>query len=185
MPPEADSETSVARRRWFDRRFQLGIPVEAMPDIIERVRGTPARLEERLQGVSPSALVRRIDNSWSIQENAGHLLDLEELWEVRLDELLAGAHTLHAADLQNRRTDEANHNARALSDILREFRGTRLRVVQRLEQLTEPQLRSQALHPRLQQPMTIVDLFFFVAEHDDHHLARITELIARVEFLKV
>jgi hypothetical protein len=33
-----------------------------------------------------------------------------------------------------------------------------------------------ALHPRLKTPMRIIDLFLFVAEHDDHHLARITEL---------
>ena len=25
--------------------------------------------------------------------------------------------------------------------------------------------------------MTVVDLFFFVAEHDDHHLACITEIL--------
>jgi hypothetical protein len=33
------------------------------------------------------------------------------------------------------------------------------------------------LHPRLNQPMRVVDLLFFVAEHDDYHLARISELI--------
>jgi hypothetical protein len=27
--------------------------------------------------------------------------------------------------------------------------------------------------------MTVLDLAYFVAEHDDHHLARIGELIAR------
>jgi hypothetical protein len=32
------------------------------------------------------------------------------------------------------------------------------------------------LHPRLNQPMRVIDLILFIAEHDDHHLARITEL---------
>jgi hypothetical protein len=32
------------------------------------------------------------------------------------------------------------------------------------------------LRPRLQQPMRLVDRLYFVAEHDDHHLARIWEL---------
>ncbi len=32
------------------------------------------------------------------------------------------------------------------------------------------------VHPRLKQPMSMVDLFFFIAEHDDHHLARIREV---------
>lgn len=35
-----------------------------------------------------------------------------------------------------------------------------------------------ALHPRLRVPMNLVDHAFFVAEHDDYHLTRITELLA-------
>jgi len=31
-----------------------------------------------------------------------------------------------------------------------------------------------AFHPRLKKPMRIIDLAFFVAEHDDYHLAKIT-----------
>jgi hypothetical protein len=37
-----------------------------------------------------------------------------------------------------------------------------------------------SLHPRLQQPMRLIDHALFVAEHDDHHLARITELLPSV-----
>jgi hypothetical protein len=33
------------------------------------------------------------------------------------------------------------------------------------------------LHPRLKQPMRLVDHLYFVAEHDDYHLARIWEMI--------
>jgi hypothetical protein len=29
--------------------------------------------------------------------------------------------------------------------------------------------------------MSVVDLFFFVAEHDDHHLVRITEIVGEQE----
>ena len=28
---------------WFERKFDFGFPVEKYPDIIERLRGTPAR----------------------------------------------------------------------------------------------------------------------------------------------
>jgi hypothetical protein len=69
----------MVRRVWFNRRFQLGLPAEALPDILERLRGTPARLEERLRGVPTSQLTARSEESWSIQENVGHLLDLEPL----------------------------------------------------------------------------------------------------------
>lgn len=167
----------VERQRWFDRQFELGLPLAAFPEVLERLRGTPARLEERLRSVPAETLVCRIDGTWSIQENAGHILDLEPLWAGRLDDLLAGRKTLRVADLQNRPTDEAFHNARPLADILLAFREARSRSVTRLENLSDRELGSTALHPRLQQPMTVVDLFFFVVEHDDHHLARISEIL--------
>jgi uncharacterized damage-inducible protein DinB len=166
-----------AHRRWFDRRFELGLPPEAIPEISERLRGTPARLEERLWEVPPDVLTERYDGKWSIQENAGHMLDIEPLWEGRLDDLLAGAHELRSWDLTNRMTDEANHNSRPCEEILTAFRKARQRLVLRLEDLEDAQLTATALHPRLRQPMTAVDLFFFVAEHDDHHLARITNIL--------
>ena len=166
-----------APRQWFSRRFELGLPPEAMAEIIERLRGTPARLEERLREPSPQILIERYEGKWSIQENAGHLLDLEPLWEGRLDDLLAGASELRPTDLGNRKTDEANHNSRPCEEILAAFRKARERIVLRLEKLDDLQLTATALHPRLHQPMTAVDLFFFVAEHDDHHLARITRIL--------
>ncbi len=37
-----------------------------------------------------------------------------------------------------------------------------------------------ALHPRLNQPMRVIDLAQFVAEHDDHHIQTINELINKL-----
>jgi hypothetical protein len=42
--------------------------------------------------------------------------------------------------------------------------------------LEEPDWEKAALHPRLRQPMRIVDIAYFDSEHDDYHLARISEL---------
>ncbi len=167
----------MTRRIWFNRKFDLGLPPEAFPDILERLRGSPARYEERLEGVPPAKLVRRLDDKWSIQENVGHMLDVEPLWATRLGELLAGATELQAADLTNRKTHEADYNARPLAPVLQGFRAARMAFVGRLEAVPESMLGRTALHPRLQQPMNITDLCFFVAEHDDHHLARMTEIL--------
>jgi uncharacterized damage-inducible protein DinB len=170
----------MARRQWFDRRFELGLPPEAFPDVLERVRGTPARVEERVRNLSPKVSSRRLGEQWSIQENVGHLLDLEPLWSGRLEDLLSGHRQLQPADLQNRKTHEAKHNQRHLDDLLSDFRATRMATVGKLEALSDDMLRRTALHPRLKQAMTVVDLFFFVAEHDDHHLARISEILRSV-----
>jgi len=177
LHPLRSENPMPVQREWFSRQFELGLPPEAMAEIIERLRGTPARLEERLQEVPLQILTERFEGKWSIQENAGHLLDLEPLWEGRLDDLLAGAPELRATDLRNRKTDEAKHNSRKCEEILTAFRKVRKRIVRRLEELDDSQLAATALHPRLRQPMTAVDLFFFVAEHDDHHLARITRIL--------
>jgi uncharacterized damage-inducible protein DinB len=146
---------------------------------LERVRGTPARLEERVAGLPADVLTRRESTGWSIQENIGHLLDLGYLPLQRIEEILAGHAVLWAADMTNRRTEEANHNAADMGALLAAFRAERAKLVNRFEQLDEKDWSKAALHPRLKQPMRIVDIAFFDAEHDDYHLARIGELIRR------
>ena len=170
----------TGRRSWLDRRFELGLPAEAFPDILARVRGTPARLEERVRVLTPDEFNAILDETWSIQENIGHLLDLESLWAGRLDDLESGAAELRPADLENSKTHEAGHNERDPEDLLVEFREARMATVARLEALSDDEIQRTAVHPRLQQPMSLVDLLFFVAEHDDHHLARISEIIRSV-----
>jgi len=151
--------------------------VEQYPNLCVRLRGTPARLEEMLRASSHDRLIKKPGDKWSAQEHAGHLLDLEPLWTARVEDFLAGGDTLTAADLGNRKTHDANHNARSLVDILDEFRQARLRLVDRVGEF-EPELFSRSmLHPRLKQPMRLVDHLYFVAEHDDHHLAKIWGLI--------
>ncbi|HEV3410459.1 MAG TPA: DinB family protein [Chthoniobacterales bacterium] len=165
--------------RWFDRTFELGLGPETTPKLLERLRQTPERLAHAVRGLSAELLTRRpAEGKWSIQENAGHLLDLEPLWEERLDDYDAGAEVLHPADLENRKTHEACHNERAIDEILTQFRAIRERIVERIARMSAGELARTALHPRLRQPMSIVDLCFFVAEHDDHHLRTIEELKA-------
>lgn len=163
--------------RWFDRRFDFDKDQNIFPAIVERLAGTPVRLEEKLAAIPEEWLRVRLDNSWSILENVGHLTDLEPLWQGRLEDFLSGAVTLRPADLSNTRTHEANHNASNPEVLLAGFRAARAHTVRLLEALTEEDILRTALHPRLQQPMRLMDSFLFVAEHDDHHLARITEIV--------
>ncbi|HEV2842059.1 MAG TPA: DinB family protein [Chthoniobacterales bacterium] len=163
-------------RRWFDRKFELGLGAEAAPELLERLGSTPERLADAVRGLPAEVLIRRTDGKWSIQENAGHLFDLESLWDQRLDDYDSGATELHPADLENRKTHEAAHNDRPISDILAGFSAARYGIVERVARMSPAELARTALHPRLRQPMSVVDLCFFVAEHDDHHLRTIDEL---------
>jgi uncharacterized damage-inducible protein DinB len=162
---------------WFERKFEFSFPVELYPNLCARLRGTPARLEETLRGRSHEILIPKPQGKWSAQEHAGHLLDLEPLWLARVENYAAGSVQLTVTDLQNRKTDEANHNARPPGQILFEFRAARGRLLKRVNEL-DATLRARAIpHPRLKTPMRLVDHLYFVAEHDDHHLARIWELL--------
>jgi hypothetical protein len=107
-------------------------------------------------------------------------LDLESLFSQRLDEYLAGAATLHAADMSNRKTHEAQHNESSVDLILAEFQKARGQLAERLDKLDSESFARVALHPRLNKPMRLVDMLFFQAEHDDYHLARISELLRLV-----
>jgi uncharacterized damage-inducible protein DinB len=161
---------------WFERKFSFDFPAELYPNLIVRLRGTPARLEEMLRGLSREQLVRQPGGKWSIQENAGHLLDLEPLWFARVDDFFAAKEILAPADLTNRQTHEARHNERRIEELLAAFRRARLALVERVETLAAEDFTRTALHPRLRTPMRLVDHLYFIAEHDDHHLARIWEL---------
>lgn len=165
------------KQPWFERQFPTGLRPDLFPVIVERLRGAPARVEDRLNSVPGPTLTRRLGSTWSIQENAGHLLDLEPLWLARVEDLLARRSEITVADLTNRRTHEANHNAARLGAILGGFREARSVLVRRLEGVDDAALTHTAPHPRLRTPMSLVDHAFFVAEHDDYHLARITELL--------
>jgi uncharacterized damage-inducible protein DinB len=164
---------------WFDRKFDFTFPAGQYPNVCVRLRGAPARLEEILRKVSTDVLIGKPQEKWSPQEHAGHLLDLEPLWMARVDDFLGNRDTLAVADLGNRKTHEANHNAQELKEILAGFRTARLRLVERLKTFEADVFARTSLHPRLKQPMRLVDHLYFVAEHDDHHLANIWELIDR------
>jgi hypothetical protein len=162
---------------WIERTWTFDTPHEVFPGVIERLRGTPARVEELVADLTPAELVRHEGDAWSIQQNVGHLADLERLPRTRLEEFLAGAEVLTHADMSNRATEEARHDDRPIAELLTCFREARTELVARLDTLAPEDFARTALHPRLKTPMRLVDMCLFQADHDDHHLARISELV--------
>jgi len=163
---------------WFERKFEFSYSLDLLPNLRARLRGTPVRLEETFRGRAHEILIAKPQGKWSAQEHAGHLLDLESLWVARLEDYASARGQLTPADLTNRKTDEANHNARSLEQLLAEFRTARATLLKRVDELDASLFARILPHPRLKTPLRLVDHLYFVAEHDDHHLARIWELIA-------
>lgn len=164
---------------WIDRKFTFEFPVDLSPNIVERLRGTPDRLEAKLAKVPEKVLTRRQEDKWTIAENVGHLSLVELLWNARVDDFLASKTDLTPADMERstRMNKEARFNDQPIEKVLADFREKRDNLVSRVENLDREMFARTAHHPRLDMPMRFVDSLFFGAEHDDHHLARITELM--------
>lgn len=161
--------------KWIEREFNFDFPLWMFPNILERLRGAPARAEERIASLTSEVLIAKPENGWTIQEHVGHLWRVDELIHMRLDFYDAGKTELPPAYVPDSRPTP-DYNAMPMADVLREFRKIRMEMIRRLEKMDEAAAARTAMHPRLKKPMRVIDTMFFTAEHDDHHLAKITEL---------
>lgn len=173
---EKSAGGAVSRMIWTERVFSFGIPPGWMANVLERLRGTPVRIEALVNGLYEAHLSLPACGAWSIKDHIGHLSDLEALHDGRIDDFLARKPVLRAADMSNMKTNQANHNRKSLEHLMKDFLDLRTNFIQRLSQLDAETMQFVSLHPRLQQPMRPVDMAFFTAEHDDHHLATIREI---------
>lgn len=171
----------IAQIAWLDREFVFDQPIGVFPPLLERLRGTPVRAKQLVAGLSEDMLATRVAEKWSVKEHLGHLVELQTLDDQRLCEFLNRIAILSPADTQNRPTVDAHHRRVPIVDILRKLAAGRDRLIRRLEVLIEEEVEITAIHPRLQKPMRILDWAYFVAEHDDHHLALARGLIAKLK----
>ncbi|HRR08822.1 MAG TPA: DinB family protein [Rhodothermales bacterium] len=165
----------LKKTNWFDRIF---IPIQdngLLPGIIERLDGTPIRLNTKVKHVSDDDK-RSYVGGWGIKQEVAHLMLLETLWFARLQQIAHGEEYLIPGDLTNRATHEADLSGITLAELSEDFAQKRYKMTNWLQKCTASTLENTALHPRLLTPMRIIDLAYFVAEHDDHHLAQITFL---------
>jgi uncharacterized damage-inducible protein DinB len=167
----------MERTHWMDRKFQLDLPPGWLENVLVRLEGTPIRLMHYCLGLDGDHASTRVDGKWSINEHVGHLVDLERLHHARISDFVGRKPELQAADMQNRATEEARHNLQSLESLLQAFATTRKEFVSAFRELDGDTHEFISLHPRLQIPMKPVDMAFFVAEHDDHHLVSVTDLV--------
>lgn len=166
----------MKRVKWFDRKFNFDYQDNIFPVILKRLKETPLRLSNSIKAIPDDMLSIHPDDGWSIKENIGHLTDLEPLWQLRLNDIISGANELSPADLSNTKTKEANHDRRSAEELIYDFTIVRNQTLSMLEKIDEELIFKSSLHPRLKTPMRTMDLFLFVAEHDDHHLTTISAI---------
>jgi len=163
--------------KWFDKKFNFNLDQNEFNTVLSKLNETPGRISELVENVPEETLIKKTDDKWSIKENIGHLIDLEELHSGRIDDFINNRDTLRSADLNNTKTHQTGHNKRDVNDLIAEFKRVREHFIKRLSELEENILTKSAIHPRLNQPMRPIDMAQFVLEHDEHHLETIKELI--------
>ncbi|HSU28808.1 MAG TPA: DinB family protein [Chitinophagaceae bacterium] len=167
----------IAQTPWFERKFEFHFPAGLFPVIVERLRGAVPRIEAMVKDQPEEKLSRKKDGKWSVKEVVGHLYDLEELWYGRVEDFMEGKEVLRAADLTNKKTHEAGHQRKSIRELIDQFSTARRNLINKVEPADEEMAGRTSLHPRLQQPMRMIDSLFFVAEHDDHHIAQMRALL--------
>jgi uncharacterized damage-inducible protein DinB len=168
----------ITQTPWIQRQFNFDFPVGLFPVIFSRLEGTVFRLHSLLVNADEKACSVNTDG-WSVKEHVGHLYDLEELWWKRLEDFRENKAVLTAADMNNQKTKEAKHNEKTLEELLRMFTIERQRMLEMVYEFDHIMLSRTSLHPRLNQPMRVVDSLFFVAEHDDHDIAIVSNLLRK------
>lgn len=161
---------------WLKKQFVFDTDPKMLPLLIERLRGTHLRLLDRTERIIEQDLTKKVKGKWSINEHVGHLLDMEELWEKRIEDYKKPSKFLSPADMQNKKTENAQHNAVPTKQLIAQFVLKRQHLIEQFESLADEQVSLKLHHQRLNVHMNAADTAYFIAEHDDHHLASITEL---------
>lgn len=166
----------MKRLIWIERQFTAGTPAGMLPFFIERLDGTMARLENKVKNVPEDVLSNSTDGKWSIKQNIGHLAEMDGVGMKRIQEILEQAPVMSPAILET----QQDYNAQPIAQVLAYFNELRRKKIGVLNNLSDDELLRTSLHPRLKMMMTPVDLAGFQAEHDDHHLVTINEILKRL-----
>lgn len=164
----------MEKLQWSERKFVFGFPAGMLPFFIERLVGTTIRIEQKMRQVPEEVLSHNLDGKWSVKQNIGHLADVDLIVLKRIDEITRGLSTMSPANIPLQR----DYNAQSVEEILKHFKSGRFKTIEKYTSLSLADASKSSVHPRLQLAMTPVDLAWFDAEHDDHHLVRINEIIS-------
>ena len=165
---------------WLEKKFEFDFPVSMYKEFIRNLEQTPEVLESLLNPLSQEKLKQKENDKWSIQENAGHLITVDELFIGRLEDYNNNLEELRPADVTGGRTKKEDYNSRDIKQILADFRQRRLNYIDDLKKLPPEDFGKSAFHPRLKKQMRLCDMLYFQAEHDQYHLEKIRELIHSV-----
>jgi hypothetical protein len=163
----------MKRMDWFERSFTFGLPQAMLPFYLERLEGAIYRIEAKVKGLNDRVLSEKYNGKWSIKQNIGHLAEVDLVSNKRIDEMRSGAEVLSPAVFEPQ-----DYNPWPIEKVVKFFREARQSNLDKYRNISQTDLLKGSIHPRLKVKMTPIDLAFFDAEHDDHHILKISDIIA-------
>lgn len=163
---------NMKKLAWFERQFTFGLPTGMLPFYLERLSGTAIRIAGKVKGISEDILSEKMDGKWSVKQNIGHLAEVDAIALQRIDQMLAGIPVLLPAVFEPK-----DYSVLPVREVLQYFEENRSKNLVKYKSLRNEDLIKASVHPRLKLSMTPVDLAYFDAEHDDHHLVTIHEIL--------
>jgi uncharacterized damage-inducible protein DinB len=167
----------MSTSKWFERQFDFSFDVDEYINIYQRLQQAPAVLETVLLNIPEQLLSPQPAGNWSVKEHTGHLSVLEPLWRARIRDIIDRKPVLTPTDLNNSATSEAGFNQFNMAALLQNFAAERKQTLLLLDSINIKDHTHTSLHPRMQQPMRIIDVLYFTAEHDDHHITAVGEIV--------
>ncbi len=150
-------------------------------ELIEQIRALPARLRERVSGLSDAQLTTHFRaGEWTVAQNVHHLADSHMNSFVRMRLILTEDRpTLKPYD-QDRWAELADSGTIALEESLSILDGLHSRWVRLFESLDEAAWRRSGLHPE-NGAVTIEDTLRIYAAHGQGHIDQISRALAAEE----
>lgn len=165
---------------WSQRQLEFGRPLDELPVLLERIRGTSARLSALIAHAPMEHLQLQLNGKWSVMEHLGHLITLQDRFDGRAEDFERERDRLCEISLHDQEPILQAHRRRTVGDALEEFRLKREAFAHRVARFKDDVLNHTSFHPCQNKRMRPMDMLFWIAEHDDHHLATIRRHLSAV-----
>ena len=156
--------------------------VDTLAAVLASLQRAPALVREMVEEMPVELRKRRRrPDKWSLHEHACHLAVAQELFEQRLERMLAEERPVLRPYLPHEDDAPDRLLAMDLDATLERFESGRMRLVERLRRLTQPEWKRSAHHAEYAR-YDVYIMFRHLALHDMLHLYRMEELLLEPSF---
>ncbi|MFZ9858280.1 MAG: DinB family protein [Roseiflexaceae bacterium] len=144
---------------------------------IAKLRAFPSHLQTVMASLSEAQLRFKPANEWSVIENIGHLIDIDELYVGRVDRILAEERPEFPRFEPDPIVATKGYQQMNGHDVLQQFIATRQATIDGLSTIEPDELNRAGMHA-VYGEMTLLRLVEQLANHDQKHLVQIHDTLA-------